>query len=216
MIIETIELNVTMYSLTQYNLRSKKDRIALIIIDLQNDFISGNLATKNSSSKQDGVEIIPKINSLLLYSDFFKRIVITKDWHPKNHISFHSNRHIYSSFNGGRFNKIKIEKAKLFDCVTLKFPETTTFSSILWPDHCIQNSYGAELHKDLNTNYPHTIIHKGSNPKSDSYSAFWDNNGENDTGLNNLLTKDSVTMILLCGIALDYCVEFTARDAVKL
>ena len=87
---------------------------------------------------------------------------------------------------------------------------------VLWPDHCIQGSFGSALHDDLNTTRPDLIIRKGQNPDVDSYSAFFENDHTTATGLHGFLTERSVSKVTLVGLATDYCVNFSAQDAVKL
>ena len=87
---------------------------------------------------------------------------------------------------------------------------------ILWPDHCIQGSTGASFHKNLNTNKSDIILRKGSNPKIDSYSAFFENDKNTTTGLEGYLLKKNIKQLYLCGLAFDYCVFYSALDGVKL
>ena len=87
---------------------------------------------------------------------------------------------------------------------------------ILWPDHCIQGSRGANFHKNLNTNKSHLILRKGSNPKIDSYSAFFENDKKTTTGLEGYLLKKDIKQLYLCGLAFDYCVFYTALDGANL
>ena len=87
---------------------------------------------------------------------------------------------------------------------------------VLWPDHCIQGSFGSALHEDLNTTRADLIIRKGQNPDVDSYSAFFENDHKTATGLHGYLTERSVSKVTLVGLATDYCVNFSAQDAVKL
>ncbi|MBW3467979.1 bifunctional nicotinamidase/pyrazinamidase [Arthrospiribacter ruber] len=158
---------------------------ALIIVDVQNDFLPGGaLAVKN------GDQIIPIINRL---QRKFSLIVATQDWHPENHGSFaanHSGKEIGESVS---LNGVK---------------------QILWPVHCVQDSKGAEFHLDLNRNNWSKIIQKGTNPLVDSYSGFFDNNRNGDTGLSDYLKSEGVREIYICGLAADYCVKFTVLDGV--
>ena len=159
---------------------------ALIIIDMQNDFCPGGaLAVK------DGEKIIEPINSA---QEEFNTIILTQDWHPKEHSSFASNHNaeVYSNM------------------------EMDYGSQILWPNHCIQGSEGANFHRNLNTNKCDLILRKGCNPKIDSYSAFLENDKNTTTGLEGYLTKKEVKQLYLCGLAFDYCVFYSALDGINL
>ncbi|CAF1140894.1 unnamed protein product [Didymodactylos carnosus] len=139
--------------------KSKKVN-ALIIVDVQNDFITGSLALKN------GEEVVPVINNLLKTIPF-DVVVYTADWHPKNHISFYENIGLRKDEISSD-SKVNAETAKLFDQVTFK----GDVDQILWPTHCVQGTFGAQFHKDLYIVKKHILLHKGSNPEVDSYSAF--------------------------------------------
>ena len=160
---------------------------ALLIIDLQNDFLSGGALAVN-----DGGEIIPVINEL---QSFFDLIIATKDWHPANHGSFASNHQ-----NGETGNVINLNGIE----------------QVLWPDHCIQNSFGAELSSLLNKDSISKVIVKGTDYEIDSYSAFFDNNHTNSTGLHQYLKENNVDELFVTGLATDYCVYFTVKDALQL
>ena len=160
---------------------------ALIIVDIQNDFIPGG-----ALAVPDGDKIITRINEIQKKFDI---VVATQDWHPANHKSFASQH----------------EGKTPFDIVDLNGIQQT-----LWPDHCIQGTRGAELHQDLNTNKIDAIFRKGTNPEIDSYSAFYDNNHKKITGLNGYLKDRNVTAVFICGLAADYCVYYTALDALSL
>lgn len=160
---------------------------ALIIVDVQNDFTpGGSLAVK------DGDTIIPRINAL---QERFDLIVATQDWHPADHKSFASQH----------------EGKNTFDEIELNGHAQT-----LWPDHCVQGTKGADFHPDLNTKKIQTIIRKGMQREVDSYSAFFDNNHQNATGLHGWLQEKKVNEVFVCGLAADFCVYFTAMDALKL
>ncbi|MCW0519000.1 bifunctional nicotinamidase/pyrazinamidase [Riemerella anatipestifer] len=160
---------------------------ALIVVDVQNDFCEGGaLAVPNAN------EIIPYIN-LLIEENQYDKIIFTQDWHPANHKSFASN-------NGK------------------KVGETISLNGVpqfMWPDHCVENSFGAEFHKDLNTSKVDYIVKKGKNPEIDSYSAFQDNNHFMKTGLADYLKENDIQLVEIVGLALDYCVKYTCLNAVK-
>ncbi|MCH7408417.1 bifunctional nicotinamidase/pyrazinamidase [Belliella sp. DSM 111904] len=158
----------------------------LIIVDVQNDFLpGGTLAVK------EGDQIIPIINQLQEKFDF---IVATQDWHPENHGSFATNH----------------ENKKPGEFVSLD-----GIQQILWPVHCVQNTFGASFHKDLNQEKWKAVFQKGMNPKVDSYSGFFDNNKKGDTGLSKFLKDNGIEEIFICGLAEDYCVKFTVLDGLS-
>ena len=158
----------------------------LVIIDVQNDFMPGG-----SLEVPFGDMVIPLINRLQKYFDL---IVATQDWHPLNHKSFASNH----------TNK------KPFDKIVLHGIE-----QILWPDHCVQGTGGAEFHPDLETNKIAAIFRKGMEPEIDSYSGFFDNGHQISTGLSGYLKEKGVTELHFCGLAADICVYFTIKDSLK-
>lgn len=158
----------------------------LVIIDVQNDFIPGG-----ALSVPNGDKIVSVINSI---QDKFDLIVASQDWHPKDHVSFASNH------NGKQpFDQIEI----------LGNPQT------LWPNHCVQNSWGAEFHPDLNTKPWEAIFRKGTDKKIDSYSAFYDNGHLKSTGLAGYLREKGSTQVYFCGLAADICVYYSIYDAHK-
>ena len=159
---------------------------ALIIIDMQNDFCAGGTLEVKDSEK-----IIEPINSA---QDKFETIILTQDWHPKDHSSFASNN-----------------SAEVYSKIEMNYG-----SQILWPDHCIQGSIGANFHKNLNTNNSNLILRKGCNPKIDSYSAFFENDKNTTTGLEGYLKKKEIKRLYLCGLAFDYCVFYSALDGINL
>jgi nicotinamidase/pyrazinamidase len=159
---------------------------ALILVDIQNDFIPGGTLPVPL-----GDEIIPLINELQLSFDL---VVATQDWHPATHKSF-------ASSHAGK---------KPFERIMLHGLE-----QVLWPNHCIQGSYGAQLHSKLSTNKVEAIFRKGMDPEIDSYSAFYDNGYRKATGLAGYLRERRVQKVFVCGLAADYCVFFTAKDALK-
>lgn len=160
---------------------------ALIIVDMQNDFMPGG-----ALAVPEGDLIIDRINEL---QNKFELIVATQDWHPANHKSFASQH----------------EGKNPFDVIELNGLQQT-----LWPDHCIQGTPGANLHQDLNTNRIEAIFRKGTNPEIDSYSGFFDNGRKKNTGLHGYLQDRKVDAVYVCGLAADYCVYYTAMDALSL
>jgi len=159
---------------------------ALIIIDIQNDFCTGG-----ALAVQDGETIIESINEA---QKNFDTVILTQDWHPKEHSSFATNHNAEADSN------IRMDYG----------------TQILWPDHCIQGSTGANFHSNLDTNKCDLILRKGCNPKVDSYSAFFENDRVSATGLDGYLTKKNVKKIFLCGLAFDYCVFYSALDGKNL
>ena len=158
----------------------------LVIIDVQNDFMPGG-----PLEVPEGNMIIPVINKI---ENYFDLIVATQDWHPADHRSFASN-HLYK---------------KPFDRVFLRGTE-----QILWPDHCIQGSSGAELHKDIETKKIAAIFRKGMNLETDSYSGFYDNNHILTTGLAGYLREKGTSEIHFCGLAADICVYYSILDSIS-
>ena len=159
----------------------------LLVVDAQVDFCpGGNLAVPG------GDEVIPIINRL---SPRFRRIVATQDWHPRNHVSFASNH----------------PGSKPFDVI--RGPEG---EQVLWPDHCVPGTPGAEFHPDLDTLRFDLIVRKGTDPALDSYSAFFENDHRTPTGLHYYLEGLSVETVYLAGLALDVCVYYSVMDAVQL
>ena len=159
---------------------------ALVIVDLQNDFLSGG-----ALEVPEGDMIVEKINDIL---DNYDLIIATKDWHPKDHISFasnHKNKDVGDVINSEGINQI------------------------LWPDHCIQNSPGSDFPKNFNSSKIKKIIYKGQNSNIDSYSAFYDNDKDASTGLTDFLRIKKVEKVDFVGLATEYCVKFTALDSVS-
>lgn len=160
---------------------------ALIIVDLQNDFLPGG-----ALEVPLGDEIIPLVNKM---QEEFSLVIATQDWHPASHGSFAS----------------KHKNKQIFDKTTLGGVE-----QILWPDHCVQGSFGAELSSSLNTNKIEGFFRKGTDPGIDSYSAFFDNGKKKSTGLTGYLKEKNITDVYLCGLAGDVCVAFSALDALEV
>jgi len=161
---------------------------ALLVIDLQNGFIS----ERRELPVPGGAEVVPIINALL---PRFPVRVATQDWHPPDHGSF-------ASRHPGRK---PFERGKLGD-----------LDQTFWPDHCVQGTRGAELHPGLDQTRIQAVIRKGMDPDTDSYSGFSDNAGRNPTGLDGYLRARGVTSVYLAGLALDYCVRWSALDARRL
>ena len=160
---------------------------ALIVVDVQNGFTpGGNLAVANAD------EIIPNINEIATY---FENIIITQDWHPEDHISFAQNH----------ANK------NPFDTVELDYG-----TQVLWPSHCVQGTYDAELHPNLKLPTAQLIIRKGFHRHIDSYSAFMEADHKTTTGLAGYLKERAIDTVFVVGIATDFCVAWTAIDAVNL
>jgi nicotinamidase/pyrazinamidase len=163
------------------------DRDILLVVDIQNDFCpGGNLAVPR------GGEVVPLVNRL---GDQFSHVVLTQDWHPRDHLSF-------ASSHPGK---------KLYDTVELSYG-----SQILWPDHCIQETLGAEFRKDLHIPRAELVLRKGYHREIDSYSAFFENDRKTNTGLAGYLRERGFQRVFLAGLAFDFCVRYSAEDARKV
>ncbi len=158
---------------------------ALLLVDIQNDFIPGG-----ALPVPDGDAIIPVVNDLMPYFDL---VVATQDWHPQNHGSFASN-------HPGK---------KVYDVI-----ELNGLQQILWPDHCVQGSKGADFAPGLNTNPVEVIFRKGTDPGIDSYSGFFDNGRKKSTALADYLRGRQIDEVYVVGLAGEFCVNFTILDAV--
>lgn len=183
---------------------------ALLVIDVQNDFIDGSLALKTFPAKQDGSHVIPVINHLIEEYEF-DIIVYSHDYHPKDHISFYDNFDLHKH---KLRDKNKSQKVDRLD--TVVFEGKPAFSQKLWPTHCVQHTWGSELHEDLKIADNSIYIFKGRDPSIDSYSAFFDNQKLSKTALDEDLKEKKVTHVFVCGLAFDYCVSSTAIDALEL
>jgi nicotinamidase/pyrazinamidase len=157
---------------------------ALLVIDVQNDFTPGG-----QLAVPEGDLIVPLINRL---SSLFKQVIVAQDWHPAGHASF-------ASSHPGR---------KPYDVIQLPYGEQT-----LWPDHCVQATPGAEFHAGLDLPHAQLIIRKGCNPDIDSYSAFLEADRATTTGLAGYLKERGIDTVYMVGLALDFCVMFSALDA---
>ena len=160
---------------------------ALLIVDVQNDFCPGG-----ALAVPDGDSIIPVINSLCSQ---FRLVVATQDWHPKGHISFastHPGKQVYDTIPWNNDHQV------------------------LWQDHCIAGSSGSAFHPALDTDLCSMIIRKGTTAEMDSYSAFFENDHTTPTGLAGYLETQNISSVVLCGLATDYCIYYSAIDAVNL
>ena len=160
---------------------------ALIVIDVQNDFCPGG-----ALAVPEGDAIIAGINGMMKQAD---AVILTQDWHPAGHSSFAS-----SHPDQAPYSVIKMAYGP----------------QVLWPDHCIQGSNGVAFHPDLDQSCADLIIRKGYNPAIDSYSAFFENDHITPTGLEGYLRSRDITRLTIVGLALDFCVHFSAVDAARL
>ncbi|VDK46629.1 unnamed protein product [Anisakis simplex] len=184
-------------------------KTALIVVDFQNDFITGSLAIKNGTAQEDPSEALIPINRLISECPF-ALIVYTMDWHPYNHISFWE--HCRNS-DRKLCVEDRIRKLKPFDIVRFETPDV---EQKLYPAHCIQNSWGADLDAQMIQAKNSVFIQKGKDTYADSYSAFKDNNKDQSTELEEVLRSESIDAIFVCGLAYDVCVAATTNDSVEL
>lgn len=160
---------------------------ALIVIDVQNDFCPGG-----ALAVPEGDRIVAGINALMNDAE---AVVLTQDWHPAGHSSF-------ASSHAGR---------DAYEVVDMAYGP-----QVLWPDHCIQGSIGAQFHNELHSDRAEMIVRKGFRPDIDSYSAFFENDHSTPTGLEGYLRTRDISDLLMVGLATDFCVNFSAVDAAKL
>ncbi len=160
---------------------------ALLVVDVQNDFCPGG-----SLAVGEGDAVVPVINALL---PRYQIVVATQDWHPSGHASF-------ASSHPGR--------------KPLEVIELDGIQQVLWPDHCVQGTAGADFHPGLERRHFRAVIRKGTDPRVDSYSAFRDNHREHPTGLAGLLRELGVGRVVIVGLTTDYCAATSARDAVEM
>ncbi len=160
---------------------------ALIVIDVQNDFCPGG-----ALAVPEGDQIVSGINALMAE---FDTVVLTQDWHPAGHSSFASSHQGKSPY----------------DMIDMPYGP-----QVLWPEHCVQGSAGADFHAQLDTSRANAIIRKGMNPAIDSYSGFLENDQKTPTGLEGFLKKLGIGHVTLVGLATDFCVQFSALDAARL
>ena len=159
---------------------------ALLVIDVQNDFCPGG-----ALAVTDGDTIVPGINAAM--ADF-DAVLLTQDWHPAGHSSF----------------------ASTHNAAPMSMMQMPYGPQVLWPDHCIQSSTGAEFHPRLLVDRADMIIRKGYNPAIDSYSAFFENDKTTPTGLEGYLRTRGINTLTLVGLATDFCVNYSAVDAARL
>ena len=165
----------------------RKNVRALLVVDVQNDFCPGG-----SLAVEAGDEVVPIINRVL---PAFPLVVATQDWHPPDHVSF-------ASSHPGRQPLDRID--------------VDGMAQVLWPDHCVQGTRGAELHPRLDVTRVGLLLRKGMRRGLDSYSAFFENDHRTDTGLRHYLKGLGVREVVVCGLATDYCVFSSAMDARRL
>jgi nicotinamidase/pyrazinamidase len=160
------------------------DTDVLLVVDGQNDFCpGGTLAVPR------GDEVVPLVNRL---GERFQHVVLTQDWHPAGHRSF-------ASANPGR---------QPFETVTFAYGP-----QVLWPDHCVQGTPGAQFHGRLQLPHAELVLRKGYRRDIDSYSAFYENDHATPTGLAGYLRERGLGRVFLVGLALDFCVRYSAEDA---
>ncbi|HET7493335.1 MAG TPA: bifunctional nicotinamidase/pyrazinamidase [Bradyrhizobium sp.] len=158
----------------------------LIVVDVQNDFCSGG-----ALAVPGGEKVVPAVNRI---AQRFRNVVLTQDWHPKDHISFASNH----------ANK------RPFDTIKLAYG-----AQVLWPDHCVQDTQGAEFHRSLHIPQVGLVVRKGFHRGIDSYSAFYENDHKTPTGLLGYLRERELKTVFVAGLAFDFCVRYSAEDARK-
>jgi nicotinamidase/pyrazinamidase len=160
---------------------------ALIVVDIQESFMPwGSLAVPK------GDEVVPIVNTV---ARRFENVVLTQDWHPPGHRSFASSH----------------PDRKPFDVIRVDYGE-----QILWPDHCVQGTDGAQLCKGLEIPHAQLVLRKGFHPEVDSYSAFMEADAKTPTGLRGYLRERGIGSVYICGLATDFCVAWSALDARKL
>lgn len=164
---------------------SIRDTDVLLVVDVLNDFCPGG-----ALAVPRGHEIVPPVNAL---AQRFRNVVLVQDWHPPGHLSF-------ASAHG----------KEPYDTVELSYG-----SQRLWPDHCVQGTWGAAFHAELAVPHAALILRKGIHKEIDSYSALYENDRKTPTGLTGYLRERGLERLLLTGLALDYCVRYTAEDAVR-
>jgi nicotinamidase/pyrazinamidase len=156
----------------------------LVVVDIQNDFCPGG-----ALAVPRGDEVVPVVNRV---AERFRNVVLTQDWHPRDHLSF-------ASMHPGR---------KPFETIMASYG-----AQVLWPDHCVQGTPGADFHKALHIPHAGLIIRKGTHRAIDSYSAFYENDRKTPTGLVGYVRDQGFARIFLAGLAFDFCVRYSAEDA---
>ena len=156
---------------------------ALLIVDVQNDFCPGG-----ALEVPEGDEVVPVINNII---GAFDHVLQTQDWHPAGHQSFASSHPQHDPY----------------DVIEVGYGE-----QVLWPDHCVEGTDGAAFHPDLDTTHTELVLRKGFRPEIDSYSAFFENDGETRTGLAGYLRERGIDTLYVCGLATDFCVKWSAVD----
>lgn len=165
---------------------ARREHDILLVVDIQNDFCPGGALAVPS-----GNDIVPLVNRL---ASHFEHVILTQDWHPPGHQSF------ASSHPGMRpYQSIQVHYG----------------TQILWPDHCVQGTSGAEFHADLSIPHAELVLRKGYHRDVDSYSAFYENDRKTHTGLAGYLRERSFRRVFLAGLAFDFCVRFSADDAIR-
>lgn len=165
---------------------------ALLVIDLQNDFCPPHDGVGGALAVSGGDQIIPAVNRL---ARAFKHVILTQDWHPRGHISF-------ASAHPG---------TQPYQTIQVAYGE-----QMLWPDHCIQNTPGADFHPALEIPHAELIMRKGCRKEIDSYSAFLENDHTTATGLAGYLRDHGIQRLFLCGLAYDFCVRHSAIDGIAM
>jgi nicotinamidase/pyrazinamidase len=160
------------------------DDDVLLVVDIQNDFCPGG-----ALSVPRGDEVVPLVNAL---ARRFRHVVLTQDWHPRRHQSFASSHPGHEPFST---------------------VEVSYGSQVLWPDHCVQGTSGAQFHEDLAIPHAEMILRKGYHAAIDSYSAFYENDRTTPTGLSGYLRERGLKRVFLAGLATDFCVRYSAEDA---
>ena len=159
----------------------------LIVVDVQNDFCSGG-----ALAVPGGEKVVPAINRI---AEKFENVLLTQDWHPEDHVSFASNH----------------PHKRPYDTIELSYGP-----QVLWPDHCVQGSAGAEFHSTLATARASIVLRKGIHREIDSYSAFFENDHKTSTGLAGYLRERELKTLFFVGLAFDFCVRYSAEDARKV
>jgi nicotinamidase/pyrazinamidase len=162
------------------------DRDVLLVIDVQNDFCTGG-----ALAVPGGEKVVPAINRI---AQKFANVVLTQDWHPRDHVSFAANH----------------AQKQPFETIELDYG-----TQVLWPVHCVQGTAGAEFHRDLDITRANLVVRKGFRRGIDSYSALFENDRRTPTGLLGYLRERELKTVFVAGLALDFCARFSAEDARK-